>query len=77
MSSSKQRRVTRGARLRVDTTVVETNIHYPTDSSLLADGVRVFDPDDAASGGARRHRHDSFISRPAMQSVRAVQSVGA
>ena len=35
------RRVVRGHRLRVDTTVVETNIHYPTDSSLLADGVRV------------------------------------
>jgi len=31
----------RGARLRVDTTVVETNIHYPTDSMLLADGLRV------------------------------------
>ncbi len=31
----------RGRRLRVDTTVVETNIHYPTDSTLLADGVRV------------------------------------
>jgi transposase-like protein DUF772 len=38
---ARQRRVTRGARLRIDTTVVETNIHYPTDSSLLADGVRV------------------------------------
>ena len=33
--------VTKGRRLRVDTTVVETNIHHPTDSSLLADGVRV------------------------------------
>lgn len=31
----------RGRRLRVDTTVVETTIHYPTDSTLLADGVRV------------------------------------
>jgi transposase, IS5 family len=30
-----------GRRMRVDTTVVETNIHYPTDSSLLGDGVRV------------------------------------
>jgi IS5 family transposase len=30
-----------GKRMRVDTTVVETNIHYPTDSSLLGDGVRV------------------------------------
>src|SRR5437016_2438027 len=38
---ARQRRVTRGHRLGVDTTVVETNIHYPTDSSLLADGVRV------------------------------------
>jgi transposase, IS5 family len=36
-----ERRVVRGRRLRVDTTVVETNIHYPTDSTLLADGVRV------------------------------------
>ena len=30
-----------GRRMRVDTTVVETNIHYPTDLSLLGDGVRV------------------------------------
>jgi IS5 family transposase len=27
--------------MRVDTTVVETNIHHPTDSTLLGDGVRV------------------------------------
>ncbi len=33
--------VTRGRKLRVETTVVETNIHYPTDSSLLGDGTRV------------------------------------
>ena len=33
--------VMEGRRMRVDTTVVETNIHYPTDSSLLGDGVRV------------------------------------
>lgn len=30
-----------GSKLRVDTTVVETNIHYPTDATLLWDGVRV------------------------------------
>lgn len=36
-----QEKVVRGNRLRTDTTVVETNIHYPTDSTLLADGVRV------------------------------------
>ena len=33
--------VIKGRRMRVDTTVVETNVHYPTDSSLLGDGVRV------------------------------------
>ena len=33
--------VVTGRRMRVDTTVVETNVHYPTDSSLLGDGVRV------------------------------------
>jgi len=37
----RERRVVRGRRLRVDTTVVETNIHYPTAATLLADGVRV------------------------------------
>jgi len=34
-------RVTSGRKLRTDGTVVETHIHYPTDSSLLADSVRV------------------------------------
>jgi transposase, IS5 family len=34
-------KVIQGRKLRVDTTVVECNIHYPTDSSLLADGARV------------------------------------
>jgi IS5 family transposase len=33
--------VTRGRKLRVDSTVVETTIHHPTDSRLLGDGVRV------------------------------------
>jgi transposase, IS5 family len=34
-------KVTRGRRLRVDTTAVETDIHFPTDSGLVGDGVRV------------------------------------
>lgn len=36
-----ENKATAGKKLRVDTTVVETNIHYPTDSTLLGDGVRV------------------------------------
>ena len=34
-------KVARGKKMRVDTTVVETNIHYPTDSSLMGDAARV------------------------------------
>ena len=33
-------KVIRGRRLRIDSTVVEANIHYPTDSQLVADGLR-------------------------------------
>jgi IS5 family transposase len=38
---AQQQHVVDGRTMRVDTTVVETNVHYPTDSSLLGDGVRV------------------------------------
>jgi len=38
---AKRAGVTHGRRFRIDTTVVETNVHYPTDSSLLRDGMRV------------------------------------
>jgi IS5 family transposase len=38
---AQEQKVVRGRRMRVDTTVVETDIHYPTDASLLGDGVRV------------------------------------
>src|SRR5438105_1145139 len=37
---AKRAGVTHGRRFRIDTTVVETNVHYPTDSTLLQDGVR-------------------------------------
>lgn len=36
-----ERKVTRGRRMRTDGTVVESNIHAPSDSRLLADSVRV------------------------------------
>jgi IS5 family transposase len=38
---AREHKVVQGRKMRVDTTVVETNIHYPTDSTLLGDGVRV------------------------------------
>jgi transposase, IS5 family len=52
-------KVTRGRKLRIDSTVVATAIHYPTDSTLLADGVRVLSrwiqhATAALSGSTRR-----------------------
>src|SRR5213593_2668358 len=38
---AKEQDLAQGQKLRTDTTAVETNIHHPTDSSLLADGIRV------------------------------------
>ena len=58
--------VTRGRKLRVDTTVVETNIHYPTDSSLLGDGTRVLTRTmkkiEAKSGGLKGKVRDRMRS---------------
>lgn len=36
-----EEKIIRGRKLRVDTTVVPSDIHYPTDASLLSDGIRV------------------------------------
>jgi IS5 family transposase len=38
---ARQEGVAEGRKLRTDTTCVETNVHYPTDSTLLGDGIRV------------------------------------
>ena len=37
----KESKLIRGKKLRADTTVIESNIHYPTDAGILADGIRV------------------------------------
>jgi len=41
MLLAKSLKVTRARKLRTDGTVVKTNIHHPSDSTLLGDGVRV------------------------------------
>ncbi len=38
---AKQENIESGRKVRIDATAVETDIHHPTDSSLLADGVRI------------------------------------
>ena len=63
---AQERGVIQGRKLRVDTTVVETNIHYPTDSSLLGDGTRVLTRTmkkiEAKSGGLKRKVRDRMRS---------------
>jgi transposase, IS5 family len=55
---AKRAGVTHGRRFRIDTTVVDTNVHYPTDSTLLQDSVRVLTRTmqraSAALGDAKR-----------------------
>src|SRR5215467_14587530 len=58
---AQERGVIQGRRMRVDTTVVETNIHYPTDSGLLSDGARVLTrtmKKIAGKGGLKRKVRD-------------------
>ena len=58
MELASERGVVQGRKMRVDTTVVETNVHYPTDSSLLGDGARVLTRTmqkvEKASGGLKK-----------------------
>ena len=77
-----------GERLRVDTTAVETNIHWPTDSSLLWDTYRVsarlieqarkIDPKAVGPGRLhpRRAKREAFaITRRAAQKGRKPRSL--
>jgi IS5 family transposase len=77
-----EKKVVRGRKLRVDTTVVETNIHYPTDSSLLGDGVRVLTRtmqrlSSAVKGAGEKIRNRMrSTSRRVMEIARASRSRG-
>jgi IS5 family transposase len=71
-----------GRRLRVDTTVVETHIHYPTDSSLLGDGVRVLTramkriAKIAGRAGAKLRDRTRVVGYRVMEIARASRSRG-
>lgn len=41
LEQAKRRKLIKGKKMRLDTTVTESNIHYPTQSTLLADGVKM------------------------------------
>lgn len=70
-----------GRKMRVDTTVVETNIHHPTDSSLLGDGVRVLTRamkkvgSIAAEVGAKLRDRSRSVKLRALEIARAARSI--
>lgn len=74
--------VTEGRRMRVDTTVVETNIHYPTDSSLLGDGVRVLTrlmkqiTEIAGAAGAKLRDRSRSVKLRVLDIARAARAKG-
>jgi transposase, IS5 family len=68
-----------GKKLRVDTTVVETNIHYPTDNTLLWDTVRVLTRlvgclAQALGRGVRGFRNRTRAARRRMQALQRLTS---
>ena len=75
--------VVQGRRMRVDTTVVETNIHYPTDSSLLGDGVRVLTrtmkkvTELAGAAGAKLRDRSRSVTHRLLEIGRAARGKGA
>ena len=63
LSYAQQRRLEKGTSLRVDTTVVETNIAYPLDSRLLWDSIRVLTRLMERSRQALPEPHFAFAKR--------------
>ncbi len=77
---ARKENIIQGRKMRVDTTVVETNIHYPTDSSLLGDGVRVLTRamkkigGIAAEAGAKLRDRSRSVKLRVMEIARAARS---
>ena len=77
---AREKEIVSGRRMRVDTTVVETDIHYPTDASLLGDGVRVLTramkriTKLAGTAGAKLHDRARSTRRCLIQIGRASRS---
>lgn len=77
-----EQKVIVGRKMRLDTTVVETNIHYPTDSNLLGDGVRVLTRamkrvvTIAGSGGAKLRDRSRSVKLRILEIGRVVRTKG-
>lgn len=86
MRLASQLKVTKGRKLRVDSTVVETDIHHPVDSTLLGDGVRVIRrllekarhviPPKSGLGKAALQRQASAVRERVLQIMQAARQRG-
>jgi len=78
---AREQGVARGRKLRTDTTVVETNIHYPTDSTLLGDGIRVLSrslkrlANECQEGALEVVDHGRAVKRRLLEICRAAKSL--
>ena len=74
--------VVRGGKLRTDTTVVESNVHYPTDSTLLGDGIRVLTrtlgriSEECQGGAVEVVNHARSTKHRLLEIHRAAKSLG-
>lgn len=81
VARAREEQVAQGRRLRTDTTVVETNVHYPTDSALLGDGVRVLTRslqrvgEQCAAGAVPVVNHGRAVKRRLLEINRAAKSL--
>jgi IS5 family transposase len=75
-----QERVAEGRKLRTDTTAVETNVHFPTDSTLLGDGIRVLSRGlqriaaECKSGALKVVNHGRAVKHRLLEISRAAKS---
>ena len=80
VTQARTERVATGKRLRTDTTVTEANIHYPSDSTILADGVRVLQRSlkriaaECSAGTVQVIDHARAVKRRVIEIHRAAKS---
>src|SRR5467141_3162461 len=75
--------VAQGQKIRTDSTVVESHVHYPTDSSLLGDGIRVLSrslqriADECKTGAVEVVNHARAVKHRLLEISRAAKSLTA
>jgi IS5 family transposase len=73
--------VAQGEKIRTDTTVVDSNVHYPTDSSLLGDGIRVLSrsleriADECKTGALEVVDHGRAVKHRLLEISRSAKSL--